>query len=85
MAGAIFIPAVVGFLQSSRNGAQGDIDLFYNLGEYIVYLKNLFIPRAFEGGLGITIPFVLSFVLLWRCHNVAQRVKSLTIFSLRGV
>ena len=80
MAGAIFIPAVVGFLQSSRNGAQGDIDLFYNLGEYIVYLKNLFIPRAFEGGLGITIPFVLSFVLLWRCHNVAQRVKSLTIF-----
>lgn len=80
MAGIIFVPAILGFLQSSRNGGSGGIELLYAWDEYVVFLKNLFIPRAFESGLGMAIPFVLAFILLWGCRQVAFRVKILAIF-----
>ena len=77
MAGIIFVPAILGFLQSSREGGGGGVELFYERDEYVSFLKNLFIPRAFEPGLGMVIPFVLAFVLAWTYRSVASRVKIL--------
>lgn len=65
MAGIILFPAVIGYLQSARVEGSGGNGLFYEFRTYLDYVKSLFIPRAFESGLGIPIPFSLHFAYLF--------------------
>lgn len=80
LAGIIFFPTVFGFLQSSRVTGEGSIELIYTWKEYGTFLQNLFIPRAFESGLGLPIPCILAIVLLWGQRHISSRIKLLTAF-----
>ena len=80
MASIIFIPTVIGFLQSSRVAGEGTSGFFYTWKEYITLIQNLFIPRAFEAGLGLPIPCILAIVLLWGQRCISFRIKLLTAF-----
>lgn len=81
MAGVILFPAVVGYLQSSRVTGGADSGLLYGFSSYFAFLRNLFIPRAFDSGLGIPIPFLLAFCLfLFNKKN--KQLMLLVIFWL---
>nr|WP_308624387.1 YfhO family protein [uncultured Eisenbergiella sp.] len=83
MAGVILFPAIWGYLQSARAAGGWGNELFYSFGTYLKYLENLFIPRAFEAGLGIPIPFLLAFcIFLFYKNN--RRLKLLALFWLAG-
>lgn len=84
MAGVILVPAILGYLQSARMMKSKENGLFYSWESYLNFIKNLFIPRAFETGIGLPIPFLLACCLVPFQKKVKVHTKILLLFWMAG-